>query len=126
MVGKTHQFLRGSLLAAAGLTGLIGPLNGRAAAPLAARGTQAEKESHWNVVGRSVEDRVIEYRQFGQGERQVLVVGPLDGDTTAALALVELLGDHHAQLAQGALGGKLAQRPRARKRTGNACFGRSD
>lgn len=51
-------------------------------------------ESQWTVLGRSLEDRVIEYRQFGEGERQVLVVGPLEGDETAALDLVESLAEH--------------------------------
>ncbi|MGH7137170.1 MAG: M14 family zinc carboxypeptidase [Pirellulales bacterium] len=51
-------------------------------------------ESKWNVLGRSLEDRVIEYRQFGEGDRRVLVVGPLEGDETAALELVESLAEH--------------------------------
>lgn len=51
-------------------------------------------EATWNVLGRSLEDRVIEYRQFGEGERQVLVVGPLEGDETAALELLESLAEH--------------------------------
>lgn len=50
--------------------------------------------STWQVLGRSLEDRVIEYRQFGEGDRQVLVVGPLEGDETAALELIESLAEH--------------------------------
>lgn len=46
------------------------------------------------MLGRSLEDRVIEYRQFGDGARQVLVVGPLEGDETAGLELVESLAEH--------------------------------
>ncbi len=51
-------------------------------------------DARWNVLGRTVEDRVIEYRQFGEGRRQVLVVGPLDGDEVAGLELVEQLAEH--------------------------------
>lgn len=50
--------------------------------------------SGWMVLARSVEDRAIEYRQFGEGKTEVLVVGPLEGDETAALALVEQLADY--------------------------------
>lgn len=53
-----------------------------------------QNESAWNILGRSLEDRVIEYRQFGEGRRQVLVVGPLEGDETAGLDLVESLAEH--------------------------------
>jgi hypothetical protein len=100
MVGKTRQFLRGFLLVAAALTGIGGPSNpapGAPSTPQSAQSRQTDKQAHWNVLGRSVEDRVIEYRQFGQGDEQVLVVGPLEGDTTAAIALVELLADHLEQ-----------------------------
>lgn len=48
----------------------------------------------WSVLARSVEDRAIEYRQFGEGARQVLVVGPLDGETPTGVRLVELVADH--------------------------------
>lgn len=54
----------------------------------------SRSESHWNVLGRSVEDRVIEYRQFGQGDIQVLLVGPLEGEETAAMDLMEQLAEH--------------------------------
>ena len=53
-------------------------------------------ESSWRVLARSVEDRPIEYRQFGEGKTEALVVGPLEGDETAALTLIEQLADHLA------------------------------
>jgi hypothetical protein len=65
-----------------------------AASSKAARAEQHSPESRWNVLDRSAEDRVIEYRHFGQGEKQVLVVGPLEGDETAALELIERLAEH--------------------------------
>ncbi|HVA44889.1 MAG TPA: hypothetical protein VNH11_00760 [Pirellulales bacterium] len=58
----------------------------------------------WSVLARSLEDRAIEYRQFGQGETQVLVVGPLGGDETAALALVEQLAEHLERFPRGVSG----------------------
>ncbi|HVX13362.1 MAG TPA: M14 family zinc carboxypeptidase [Pirellulales bacterium] len=54
----------------------------------------SSRDSRWDVLGRTIEDRVIEYRQFGEGRRQVLVVGPLDGDEVAGLELVEQLAEH--------------------------------
>ncbi|MGH7193703.1 MAG: M14 family zinc carboxypeptidase, partial [Candidatus Saccharimonadales bacterium] len=48
-------------------------------------------EEHWQILTRSVEQRVIEYRQFGRGEQQVLVVGPLEGDEPAGVELLERL-----------------------------------
>lgn len=51
----------------------------------------------WKVLGRSVESRVIEFCRIGQGDTQVLIVGPLDGDETAAIDLLELLADHLQQ-----------------------------
>jgi murein peptide amidase A len=65
--------------------------------PSSRDGYAPHDRSRWNVLGRSVEERVIEYRQFGQGNQQVLVVGPLEGDETAALELVELLAEHLEQ-----------------------------
>ncbi|HWB10785.1 MAG TPA: M14 family zinc carboxypeptidase [Pirellulales bacterium] len=106
MVGRTHQFSRFFLLIAGTLTGICGRPNATVAQPgtappadrpLAVQKGQPEKEPQWSVLGRSVEDRVIEYRQFGQGEGQVLVVGPLEGDATPALELLELLANHLTQ-----------------------------
>jgi murein peptide amidase A len=70
----------------------------------AAQAAPSRAAAPWKVVGRSVEDRVIEYRQFGQGPRQVLVVGPLEGDETTALELVEMLADHLEQFPRRASG----------------------
>jgi protein MpaA len=55
---------------------------------------ESENTSTWNVLGRSLEQRVIEYRQFGTGKREVLVVGPLEGDSNSAVELVESLAKH--------------------------------
>ncbi|HEX5444486.1 MAG TPA: M14 family zinc carboxypeptidase [Pirellulales bacterium] len=51
-------------------------------------------EGGWQVLTRSVEQRVIEYRQFGRGEAHILVVGPLEGDESAGVELLERLVDH--------------------------------
>ncbi|HJT31321.1 MAG TPA: M14 family zinc carboxypeptidase [Pirellulales bacterium] len=48
----------------------------------------------WQVLTRSVEQRVIEYRQFGRGEQQILVIGPLEGDEPGGVELLERLVDH--------------------------------
>lgn len=83
-------------------------------------------ESKWSILGRSLEDRVIEYRQFGEGQRQVLVVGPLEGDETAALELVETLAEHLERFPRRASGVRvtLVRDPnpdgRLRRTTGNA------
>ncbi len=51
----------------------------------------------WQTLTRSLEDRVIEYAQFGQGERQTLVVAPLAGDEIEGMELAERLANHLAQ-----------------------------
>lgn len=48
----------------------------------------------WQILTRSVEQRVIEYRQFGRGDEQILVVGPLESDEPAGVELIERLVDH--------------------------------
>jgi hypothetical protein len=48
----------------------------------------------WQALGRSAEGRVIEYAQFGNGDRQILVLGPLAGDQPEGRAFVERLADH--------------------------------
>ena len=55
---------------------------------------QAASSGPWQVLTRSFEQRVIEYRQFGRGEPQILVVGPLEGDEPAGVELLERLVDH--------------------------------
>src|SRR5436309_3292180 len=61
-----------------------GAFGAQAAEPLLPSGSQAGKLDlpalRWETLGRSPENRVIEYAQFGTGSRQVLVVGPLAGD----------------------------------------------
>lgn len=64
-----------------------------------AQAVQAEQslpatDGGWQVLTRSVEQRVIEYRQFGRGEQQILVIGPLDGDEPGGVELLERLVDH--------------------------------
>lgn len=78
-------------LCVAAVTACSPPLRADAQTPPA---PATQNESAWNILGRSLEDRVIEYRQFGEGQRQVLIVGPLEGDETAGLDLVESLADH--------------------------------
>ena len=68
------------------------------------KAAQARSPSQWHVLGRSVEDRVIEYRQFGEGDRQVLLVGPFEGDETAALELIEQLAEHLERFPRRATG----------------------
>lgn len=80
------------------------PLRAAAQAP-AARADRSD--SQWNVLGRSLEDRVIEYRQFGDGARQVLVIGPLEGDETAGLDLVESLAEHLTRFPRRANGARV-------------------
>lgn len=48
----------------------------------------------WQILTRSVEQRVIEYRQFGRGEQQILVIGPQEGDEPGGVELLERLVDH--------------------------------
>lgn len=83
------------MLSCAAITACWLPLRASAQAPTAtAQSNTAQNKSEWNVLGRSLEDRVIEYRQFGDGPRQILMVGPLEGDETAGLDLIESLADH--------------------------------
>ncbi|HVX63784.1 MAG TPA: M14 family zinc carboxypeptidase [Pirellulales bacterium] len=50
----------------------------------------------WHTLARSIEDRVIEYAQFGDGELQALVVAPLAGDESEGGEIVERLANHLA------------------------------
>jgi protein MpaA len=58
---------------------------------------QAAAPVVWAILARSVEGRVIEYAQFGDGSKQVLVVGSLAGDEPEGVALAESLADHLAR-----------------------------
>lgn len=51
----------------------------------------------WEVLGRSVEGRVIEFAQFGTGGHQVLVLGALEGDQPEGVAMAEYLAAHLAR-----------------------------
>src|SRR5271170_3152899 len=71
-----------------------------AAAPVAAApanvpvAKKQEELVRWDVLGRSLENRVIEYAQFGSGRHRVLVVGALRGDEPEGVALAQALGEH--------------------------------
>lgn len=58
--------------------------------------TKAAAEIGWHTLARSIEDRVVEYAQFGQGELQALVVAPLAGDESEGGEIVERLASHLA------------------------------
>jgi hypothetical protein len=45
----------------------------------------------WDLLGRTVEGRPIEYAQFGNGQKHVLVVGSLAGDEPEGVAAAEAL-----------------------------------
>ena len=51
----------------------------------------------WEPLGRSAENRVIEFIQLGQGEHDVLVVGGMAGDDALGVGLVEKLASHLAR-----------------------------
>src|SRR5690348_16085352 len=51
----------------------------------------------WQTLARSVEDRVIEYCRFGQGDEHVLVVASLAGDEFEGVELAERLASHLEQ-----------------------------
>ncbi|HUY32402.1 MAG TPA: M14 family zinc carboxypeptidase [Pirellulales bacterium] len=48
----------------------------------------------WEPLGRSVENRAIEFVQLGQGECDVLLVGGMAGDDAQAVGLAERLAAH--------------------------------
>jgi len=54
----------------------------------------------WQTLGRSVEDRVVEYATFGRGPRTILLLGPLSG-RIANVRLVEQAAGYFQQLEQG-------------------------
>lgn len=51
----------------------------------------------WQTLARSVENRVIEYCRFGQGDEHVLVVASLAGDEYEGVELAERLASHLQQ-----------------------------
>ncbi|HVW38473.1 MAG TPA: M14 family zinc carboxypeptidase, partial [Pirellulales bacterium] len=51
----------------------------------------------WQTLARSVENRVIEYCRFGEGDEHVLVVAPLAGDEYEGVELAERLASHLEQ-----------------------------
>lgn len=51
----------------------------------------------WGALTRSVEDRVIEYCRFGEGDEHVLVVAALAGDEFEGVELAERLASHLEQ-----------------------------
>jgi len=54
----------------------------------------------WQRLATSVEGRPIEFAQFGRGPRNMLVVGPLAGDQSAAVGLIDRLAIHLAHFPQ--------------------------
>jgi hypothetical protein len=58
--------------------------------------TQAP-QVRWELLGKSVEGRAIEFAQFGAGARQVLVVGSLAGDEPEGVAAAEVLAANLAR-----------------------------
>jgi hypothetical protein len=48
----------------------------------------------WETLARSITGQPIEFAQIGQGERHVLVVGPLAGDQPEAAAFADQLAAH--------------------------------
>ncbi|HWB00376.1 MAG TPA: M14 family zinc carboxypeptidase [Pirellulales bacterium] len=51
----------------------------------------------WEVFARSLEGRPIEFAQFGQGGKQVLVIGSLEGDEPEGVAAAEALAANLAR-----------------------------
>ena len=80
--------------ACAGLWGILAGL-----APVSAAEGPSQSASHiaWRTLTRSVEDRVIEYCRFGEGDEHVLVVAPLAGDEFEGVQLAERLASHLEQ-----------------------------
>ncbi len=58
--------------------------------------TNSAPEIGWHTLARSIEDRVVEYAQFGQGDLQALVVAPLAGDESDGGEIIERLANHLA------------------------------
>lgn len=52
--------------------------------------------SSWRILAASSEGRAIEFVQFGNGRRHILVLGPLAGDQPAALGMVDKLAEYLA------------------------------
>ena len=95
--------------------------------PIACRpAKKAEELVRWDVLGRSFENRVIEYAQFGSGQHRVLVVGALRGDEPEGVALAQFLGEHLTRFPQrlGDVTVTIVRDPnpdgRARRTSGNA------
>jgi hypothetical protein len=57
----------------------------------------AQSAETWQTLTRSVEDRVIEYCRFGEGDEQVLVVASLAGDEVEGVEIAERLASHLEQ-----------------------------
>jgi len=51
----------------------------------------------WEPLGRSSENRLIEFVQLGQGEQDVLVIGAMAGDDAQSIGLAERLAAHLAR-----------------------------
>lgn len=81
---------------------------------------------HWENLARSATGQAIEFVQIGQGDRHVLVVGPLAGEQPEAVALAGQLAAHLARFPQRLVGTTvtIVREPnpdgRARRTPGNA------
>jgi hypothetical protein len=85
-----------------------------------------EELVRWDVLGRSYENRVIEYAQFGSGQHRVLVIGSLRGNEPEGVALAQALAEHLVRFPQrlGDLTVTIVRDPnpdgRIRRTSGNA------
>jgi hypothetical protein len=98
----------------------------QAARPAARPTQQPAVQVRWDTFGRSVEGRPLEFIQFGDGAKQVLVVGALAGTEPEGVAAAEMLAKHLATFPRRIEGVKITivrdPNPdgRARRTAGNA------
>ena len=59
-----------------------------------------DERAPWEVLGRSAEQRVIEYVQYGDGPHRVLVIGSLRGNEPEGVALAKALAEHLVRFPQ--------------------------
>lgn len=64
--------------------------------PIAAARLRSSYPPAWQVLGTSVERRPIQYARWGDGERMLLILGPLAGDRTEGLEVIERLAAYLA------------------------------
>ncbi len=64
--------------------------------------------AEWEVIGRTVENRVVEFAQFGTHQSPVLVIGPLAGDEPQGAIVAEKLAQHLVRFPSAAAGNAVA------------------